>query len=55
MVARLLWDKGIGEFIEAARLWRKECPKARFQLLGLPDVETQTSITRSIVDAWVAE
>jgi glycosyltransferase involved in cell wall biosynthesis len=55
LVARLLWDKGISEFIEAGRLVREQYPKARFQLLGSFDVENQMSIPRSIVDAWVAE
>jgi glycosyltransferase involved in cell wall biosynthesis len=55
LVARLLWAKGIGEFVEAARLVREECPKARFQLLGFFDVENPASIPRSIVDAWAAE
>jgi glycosyltransferase involved in cell wall biosynthesis len=55
LVARLLWEKGIGEFIEAARLVREQCPKARFQLLGFFDVENQTSIPRSTVDTWAAE
>jgi glycosyltransferase involved in cell wall biosynthesis len=55
LVARLLWEKGIGEFIDAARLVREQCPNARFQLLGFFDVENQTSIPRSTVDAWAAE
>lgn len=55
LVARLLWEKGIGEFVEAARLVRKEYPNARFQLLGFFDVENRTSIPRSVVDAWAAE
>jgi glycosyltransferase involved in cell wall biosynthesis len=55
LVARLLWEKGIGEFIEAGRLVREQYPTARFQLLGFFDVENQTSIPRSTVDAWAAE
>ncbi len=34
MVARLMWDKGLAEFVAAARETRAVCPEARFQLLG---------------------
>ena len=34
LIARLLREKGISEFAEAARLLRAEFPQARFQLLG---------------------
>lgn len=53
--ARLLWDKGVGEFVEAARLVRAELPQARFQLLGFLDVVNRTAVPRADVDAWVAE
>lgn len=34
MIARLMWDKGLAEFVAAARQTRAACPEARFQLLG---------------------
>jgi glycosyltransferase involved in cell wall biosynthesis len=34
MVARLVKDKGVFEFIEAARIVRNKCPAARFVILG---------------------
>lgn len=37
LVARMLRDKGIVEFIEAAKIVRSRCPSARFQLLGSLD------------------
>lgn len=55
MVARLLWDKGVGEFVEAARLVRAKHPEARFQLLGFLDVANRTAVPRADVEAWVAE
>lgn len=54
-VGRLLWDKGIGEFVEAARLVRARLPGARFQLLGFLDVPNRTAVGRSDVDGWAAE
>ncbi|MFC3322080.1 glycosyltransferase family 4 protein [Mesorhizobium cantuariense] len=55
LVARLLWDKGVGEFIEAARLVRQELPGVRFQLLGFLDVENRTAVSRQNVEQWVGE
>ena len=37
MVSRLLWDKGVGEFVEAARVARAQRPDLRFTLVGAPD------------------
>lgn len=55
LVARMLWDKGVGEFIEAARRIKQTRPEARFQLLGFLDVPNPRAIDRAAVDGWVAE
>ena len=55
MVARLLWDKGVLEFVEAARRVKALFPGIRFQLLGFLDVKNQTAVGRSDVEAWVKE
>ncbi|RWC62595.1 glycosyltransferase family 4 protein [Mesorhizobium sp.] len=55
LVARLLWDKGVGEFIAAARRVRREVPAVRFQLLGFLDVENRTAVSREQVEKWVGE
>ncbi|MDB5540760.1 MAG: glycosyltransferase [Devosia sp.] len=55
LVARMLWDKGVGEFVEAARRTRRAHPEARFQLLGFLDVPNPAAIERSVVEGWVAE
>lgn len=55
LVARMLWDKGVGEFVEAARLVKREHPTARFQLLGFADADNRTAVSRDQLDAWVAE
>jgi lipopolysaccharide/colanic/teichoic acid biosynthesis glycosyltransferase/glycosyltransferase involved in cell wall biosynthesis len=49
LVARMLREKGIIEFIEAARLIRKEHPSARFQLLGPLD-SNPSGLTRDQLD-----
>ena len=55
LIARLLWDKGVREYVEAARIVRTEAPEARFRLLGFLDVENRTAVSRTEVEAWVEE
>lgn len=53
VVARMLWDKGIGEFVEASRLLRTEFPNTEWCMLGASDVANPTSIPRALLDEWV--
>jgi glycosyltransferase involved in cell wall biosynthesis len=55
LVGRLLRDKGVVEFVKAARLLRREMPKARFQLLGPIDEGNRTAIRCHELDSWTAE
>ena len=55
MIARLLRDKGVVEFVDAARQIKTRHPKARFQLLGAVGSENRSAIDRSILEGWVAE
>jgi glycosyltransferase involved in cell wall biosynthesis len=55
VVSRLLRDKGIAEYVEAARFLRHELPEARFQLLGPIDEGNRTAISKSEVEAWVRD
>jgi glycosyltransferase involved in cell wall biosynthesis len=55
LIGRLLGDKGVREFVEAARILRSELPAARFQLLGPIDEGNRTAIPRTELDAWVGE
>lgn len=51
--ARLLWDKGVGEYVSAARLLRQEGRTVRFLLAGQPDVGNPASVTEAQVREWV--
>jgi glycosyltransferase involved in cell wall biosynthesis len=51
LVARLLRDKGIGEFVEAARRVQAEHPHAQFRVVGGRD-ENPRSVTAGEVEAW---
>ena len=55
LVARLLWDKGVGEYVQAARAVQAVYPGVRFQLLGFLDVANPSAVPRAEVEAWVAE
>ncbi|MEJ2034030.1 MAG: glycosyltransferase family 4 protein [Deltaproteobacteria bacterium] len=55
LAARLLRDKGVCEFVEAARLLAKQQVRARFWLAGDPDPGNPHSISQSQIDAWRRE
>lgn len=53
--ARLLWDKGVGEFVAVARALRSKGVVARFVLVGASDPHNPESIHEDNVQGWVAE
>jgi len=53
--ARLLKDKGVEEFVQAARLVREKLPHWRFLLAGAAHYDNPTAITVCEVETWVAE
>ena len=55
LIARLLRDKGVVEFVEAARALRGVLPDARFQLLGPIDEGNRTAISRAELEKWTDE
>ena len=54
-IGRALRDKGIGEYVEAARKLRKRMPDVGFQLLGNTDSGNPTSVSQSLLQSWVDE
>ncbi len=55
LIARMLWDKGVGEYIEAARLLQARWPQAECCLLGFLDVQNPAAISAAQMDQWVAQ
>lgn len=53
--ARLLWDKGIAEFVEAARQLRREAAAAEFLLAGEPDPGNPAAVSENQLLGWVQE
>jgi glycosyltransferase involved in cell wall biosynthesis len=55
LAARLLWDKGIGEFVEAARTLRDRGVNVICLLAGTPDPGNPASITAAELESWKSE
>ncbi|WP_323118373.1 glycosyltransferase family 4 protein [Burkholderia alba] len=55
LIGRLLWDKGVREYVDAARALRGRYPHARFQLLGPAGVDNPSAISMRDIDAWAHE
>lgn len=53
--ARLLRDKGVEEFVAAARIVHQRHPEARMALVGGLDSGNPASVTREEVERWVSE
>jgi glycosyltransferase involved in cell wall biosynthesis len=52
LASRMLWDKGVGEFVEAAKILKQEGVEARFVLVGDRDSENPTSIPNAQLSEW---
>lgn len=55
LIARMLWDKGVGEYVEAARLLREQGLNAEVCLLGFVDVQNPSAISKSQMDTWTSQ
>lgn len=55
LIARMLWDKGVGEFVEAARIVQKKYPNAQFQLLGACGVDNPSAVSNAQIKKWKKE
>lgn len=53
--SRMLWDKGIGEFVQAARDLKEKGADARFVLVGRCDEDNPAAIGREQLARWVGE
>jgi glycosyltransferase involved in cell wall biosynthesis len=53
--ARMLWDKGVGEFVTAARTLQAKGLRARFALIGDSDNENPASVPATQLRAWKYE
>ena len=52
MISRMLWDKGVKEFIEAAKLIQKRYKDVEFWLLGPVDKDNPSAVPKETLKAW---
>lgn len=55
LVARMLWDKGIQEYVTAAQLLRQQGVKVRCLLVGGVDQDNRASLDEATLQRWNAE
>jgi len=55
LASRLLWDKGVGELVEASRRLKQHGVECRVVIVGEPDPENPNSIPVETLKAWHAE
>ncbi|MGH6944026.1 MAG: glycosyltransferase family 4 protein [Geminicoccaceae bacterium] len=53
--ARLFWEKGVKEFVEAAQILRQGGSDARFVLVGEPPAHIQASVPRATIERWARQ
>lgn len=52
LASRLLWDKGIADYVECARIVKDEYMNANFLLAGMPDGGNPNSVQKSDLENW---
>jgi glycosyltransferase involved in cell wall biosynthesis len=55
MASRMLKDKGVLEFIEAARMVKKDIPSARFVLAGMIDLDNPAALTLEEISYFTSQ
>jgi len=55
LASRMIWEKGISEFVEAGRLLHSRGVRARFVLVGEPDPENPSTIPEDRLRTWQQE
>jgi glycosyltransferase involved in cell wall biosynthesis len=55
LLSRMLWEKGVGEYVEAAKIIKQKYKNVEFQLLGFLDTDNRSAISKEQMDKWVKE
>ena len=56
LIARMLFDKGISQYVESARALKKKYGESvEFRLLGFLDVDNPSAVSKAQMNAWVSE
>jgi glycosyltransferase involved in cell wall biosynthesis len=54
LIGRMLWDKGVGDFVEAAKIVKREYPLTKFSLIGPSDYDNASAIKLETLKDWEA-
>lgn len=52
MACRMLWSKGVAEYVEAAETIRSEFPHVSLRVVGFSNVDNPDAIPKSIIEQW---
>jgi len=55
LIARMLWDKGVGEYVEAATLLSQRYSSSEFCMIGFLDFGNPEAISEAQINKWIAE
>lgn len=55
LASRMIWDKGIQEFVEAAKIVKEQKPEARFILAGKADQGNPNVVPEETLRSWTEE
>ena len=55
LASRLLWDKGVGELVEASRRLKRMNVQCRTVIVGIPDVDNPRAVPVETLEAWQRE
>jgi glycosyltransferase involved in cell wall biosynthesis len=55
LVSRMLWPKGIGELVKAARILRERSVEVKVRLVGIPDTTSRVSVPEQQLVQWNTE
>ena len=55
LIGRMLWDKGVGEFVEAAKIVKQTYPNTKFILIGPSDYDNASAIALATLKDWEAK
>lgn len=55
LAGRLLWDKGVGEYVAAARTLKERHPELQFQILGFVEPPSAEAVPVADLERWSAE
>ena len=52
LIARMIWDKGIKEYVEAAKIIKEKYKNVEFLLLGPTNIKNPTAIPIDVIKHW---